>query len=122
MAVARRAGWGLWRRDRRLSGVDGDIEPGDEPVAQIAGWLLAQGCLANQGARRGRDVVALVVGILQDLRCGRPVALVDQPPVELGRKRCPLFCGCLCSEAASAPDVLRSAAATLQLGQPARSD
>src|SRR4051794_27061489 len=74
LAFARCASGGLHWPDATLAGVDADIEPRDQPVAQVAGWLLTQGGLADQAARRGGDVVALVVGLLEDLCGGRPVA------------------------------------------------
>ena len=64
-------------------------QPGDEPVAQVAGGGVAQRCLGDQGAGGGADVVALLVGLLQHRRGGRPVALLEQSRVELAGERCP---------------------------------
>src|SRR5680860_1491 len=93
-ALECRAGRGLCRRTACLPGVDRDVETGDESVAQVAGGALAQGSLPDQSARRGGDVVPLGVRLLQNLGGDRPVALVDQPRVELGRKRSPAFGRC----------------------------
>lgn len=67
-----------------LAGVERDVQPRDKAVAQVAGRGLAQRGPGDHGARGRGHVVAIVMGLLDDRRGGRPVALLEQTRVELG--------------------------------------
>jgi hypothetical protein len=70
-------------------GVEANVEPGHQPVAQVLGGKLTQWFLGHQRPCRGGDVVTLAVSVLHQRGKGRPVALVDQARVELGGQRRP---------------------------------
>jgi hypothetical protein len=45
--------------------VEGHVESGDEPVAEVAGGLVVEGCFGDEGANHGGYVVAVVVCLLK---------------------------------------------------------
>lgn len=69
--------------DGSLVGVEGDVEAGDDSVPQISCGAVGQGCVGDHAPGRCGDVVALLVGLLDECCGGWPVGLLDQAWVEL---------------------------------------